>query len=350
MAVDAPRDFDPYRVLKALVEVTAPHLGASFLNVLAEQLARLFGAEVAFVAQTAGVGEGQVRIVASWPTGAAGRVFALQGTPCELVYARREVVAIGAGVSCDFPMEWDKGFEAYLGVPLHDRAGGCIGHIAVFGRQARRFDPMIDEIARLFGRRAEAEAERLLLESERERLMTELAEANIRLLREATTDSLTGLCNRRHFIARCEEELARGRRTDAPLSLILIDLDDFKAINDCFGHPAGDQALLAVSTALQEECRQGIDLPGRIGGEEFAVLCAATPCEGARVVAERLRRAIGQRRVLVEGRTVALSASLGVAEQVDTDTWESLFRRADTALYAAKADGKNRVVAAGLLS
>jgi diguanylate cyclase (GGDEF)-like protein len=166
--------------------------------------------------------------------------------------------------------------------------------------------------------------------------------------RQAVTDELTGLVNRRRFMAALEHEIARTSRLLAP-SLILADLDDFKLVNDRFGHPVGDALLQAFARALEQHVRD-VDIAARLGGEEFAVLLPETDLEGAAAVARRLRRSLSRVPLIVRGGVeITATASLGVAQLVEDEEADSLLRRADAALYRAKADGKNRVVLADVI-
>jgi diguanylate cyclase (GGDEF)-like protein len=164
----------------------------------------------------------------------------------------------------------------------------------------------------------------------------------------ATTDALTGLANRRHFDARLGEELARAARHGGSLSLLLMDVDGLKVLNDRGGHEAGDEALRAVGEALQETCRR-IDLPARVGGDEFAVLAPMTTAEQAVELANRIRQTLASLPGSRPGRRPSPTISIGVA---DTDKKtparpEDLYAAADRALYAAKAAGRDRVIRAG---
>ncbi|HYD30982.1 MAG TPA: diguanylate cyclase, partial [Azospirillaceae bacterium] len=173
----------------------------------------------------------------------------------------------------------------------------------------------------------------------------ELAEANGKLERLATLDPLTGISNRRHFMDRAMAELQRARRQGHPVSLLLIDLDHFKRINDTGGHAAGDAVLRAVVERIGTTLRT-TDTLARYGGEEFVVLLPEANCETARATAERIRLAIAATPVAFEQGAVHVTASIGVAEWRDgPDTLETALRQADAALYQAKADGRDRVVA-----
>jgi len=167
-----------------------------------------------------------------------------------------------------------------------------------------------------------------------------------RLQREASTDSLTGLNNRREFESGMVREMERARRMKVPLSLAVIDIDFFKRINDTHGHDAGDAVLQRVAATLQASIRKS-DLLARIGGEEFALVMLGTQPPGAWVVLERLRTAVGELHVEAGGGIVRCTVSIGMTDRVDADVdWAMLYKRADQALYAAKESGRNRVVEA----
>ncbi len=173
----------------------------------------------------------------------------------------------------------------------------------------------------------------------------DLRAANERLERLAMTDPLTGCANRRHFMQRAAETVALATRHGTPLSLAVLDLDDFKQVNDTHGHPAGDAVLVMAGRLLAEHMR-ATDLVGRVGGEEFALLMPHTDAAGAMLLAGRLCAALQASRVTAETGQMAVTASIGVAELHPDDDLDRLYARADTALYAAKQGGRNRVVLA----
>jgi diguanylate cyclase (GGDEF)-like protein len=165
-----------------------------------------------------------------------------------------------------------------------------------------------------------------------------------RLRREASTDALTGLHNRREFEAGMVREMERARRMSVPLSLAIIDIDFFKRINDRYGHDAGDAVLREVAQCLQSHIRKS-DLLARIGGEEFALVMLGTQPPGAWVVLERLRLAVAALRMPAAAEVVTCTISMGVTDRLETDLdWPMLYKRADLALYAAKEAGRNRVM------
>jgi diguanylate cyclase (GGDEF)-like protein len=161
--------------------------------------------------------------------------------------------------------------------------------------------------------------------------------------RQAVTDDLTGLANRRQFLVQLDSEIARSRRSGSPLGIVLADLDDFKRVNDTYGHQAGDVALRSFAEILTTMARD-VDLAVRLGGEEFAMLLPDTDLAGAAQLAERLRLALES---TVTGRPPAqfrLTASFGVSSFPAAAAAEDLLTDADRRLYDAKRTGKNRVV------
>jgi diguanylate cyclase (GGDEF)-like protein len=163
--------------------------------------------------------------------------------------------------------------------------------------------------------------------------------------RQAVTDELTGLSNVRELHSVLDREIERSRRFRSPLGLVMLDIDDFKLVNDRFGHQQGDEVLAAVASVLREHSRD-IDEPARYGGEELAVVLPQTDAEGAAQLAERMREAVdGMRVAPVAGNGhLKITASFGVASIPDSAAdKESLIAAADAALYRAKRAGKNRV-------
>lgn len=162
------------------------------------------------------------------------------------------------------------------------------------------------------------------------------------LLRLATTDSLTGAFSRRHYLEMTERELKRARRYQHPVSLLLLDIDHFKRINDTYGHAKGDHVLRVFAAHCRGALRAH-DFLGRLGGEEFAVTLPQTDVAGALEIAERLRQTFTEQAIPDPRGMLTFTVSIGVVECLPQDDVETALQRADTALYRAKSRGRNRV-------
>ncbi|MGI8631186.1 MAG: diguanylate cyclase [Solirubrobacterales bacterium] len=220
--------------------------------------------------------------------------------------------------------------------PAGRAAGGAPGTVAIL-----RSRPFRDTDRELFGYLLSQAAVSL-----------ENAALHELVARQAITDQLTGLANKRQFDERLEQEVGRSRRFGHPLALMMLDLDDFKAINDTYGHRQGDEVLRTLASVLGEGTRE-VDEAARIGGEEFAVVMPETDEPGAHLLAERVRQALAAEHVpLVDGEgTMEVTASVGVAAMpVSAVDSPGLVAAADAALYEAKRQGKNRSLTAGSLA
>ena len=170
-----------------------------------------------------------------------------------------------------------------------------------------------------------------------------LAADQIELRRVATKDRLTGVLTRLGFDVELVREIKRHKRSGKALSLIAVDLDKFKSINDKNGHLVGDTVLRSITKCIQEGLRPS-DIVGRIGGDEFVVAVPETNLAGARIVAERIRRNISAFTIYKDESEISLSASFGLAEYLRDDlSWIDIFARADAALYEAKRHGGDHI-------
>jgi diguanylate cyclase (GGDEF)-like protein len=159
----------------------------------------------------------------------------------------------------------------------------------------------------------------------------------------AVTDTLSGVLNRRGLFDRGEHEVNRAQRFSTPLAAIMLDIDHFKHINDTYSHAVGDEVLRTLARVCQANLRS-VDLIGRYGGEEFAILLPDTDTDAARRVAERLRQAVAETPVIIPKGMVSFTVSLGVASLVDGNTTLAvLLDQADSAMYFAKRSGRNQV-------
>ena len=163
-----------------------------------------------------------------------------------------------------------------------------------------------------------------------------------KVLQYATLDALTNLNNRRQFEVRLKQEIAITKRQKNPLCAMMVDIDFFKKVNDTYGHASGDAVLRTVASIIKEHLRES-DIPSRYGGEEFAVLLPYTHIEEAKIVGERLRKAVETTPIPIDKKNINVTISMGLAEFSPQETGEDLFKRADSALYEAKESGRNRV-------
>ncbi len=173
--------------------------------------------------------------------------------------------------------------------------------------------------------------------------VTELATYEQKLVEMNTKDALTGIYNRRYLESRLQEEFERHRRHSHPLSLIMIDIDFFKKVNDNYGHQCGDVVLQAVAEKTAAVIRK-TDFVARYGGEEFCCLLPETAVDAAEIIAENIRTHIEQIENIFEGNCIKVTISLGISGLAAEDSPETLLKRADDALYQAKHSGRNRFI------
>lgn len=354
---------DSYQILKELLQKTAPLTGNAFFDTANALLCSLLHADFSFIACLQPDSTTTVDVLAAqkdkkeidrWS-------FDLEGTPCSLIYSDEADIKwagfhVGGAVSVAqevwqrFDATRGTSYQAFVGTPLRDVEQKMIGHLALFFEQ-----PLTDhadraqivELAELFSIKVQAELNRTLAEQARTRTLEELETANLRLLNETITDHLTQLYNRRYFSQRMQEAFGRLKRNEGHYALMILDVDHFKAINDRFGHEAGDIALRHVARILGQNCRAKVELLFRIGGEEFAILSQGqqTPLS-LQQFGERINAAFRASPVEgIDGLTVTVSAGGAFPESSDT-TWSALFRRADAAMYKAKKSGRDCTIIA----
>lgn len=302
-------------------------------GLVAEEAGRLLRADAGVVIRFDGPRTG--RVVGRWAEeavpeldlvdldgdGAVSRVAAT-GRPAR--------VSDYAGVAGTLPEEL-RGRAYRSGAAAPVRVGGALwGTVAVAHHRA--------------GAVSQAAERRLARFAELVAMALSNAETHAALTEAATTDHLTGLPNRRAFEERLAAEVARSRRSFAPLALVILDLDRFKRVNDDLGHPAGDRVLVEVARRLAAVARAG-ETVARLGGEEFGWILPATGADGARAAAERARHAVGGTPVPGVGRAVTISA--GVRELGPDDGAAGLVAGADAALYRAKRQGRDRTAVDG---
>jgi len=341
------------RCLKRLHEITSDH----DLSV-DEKIARIltlgterFGAPIAIISQIRG---GKYTVVNALTPGGEvepGQSFNLQDTYCVHVLAAAAPVGfnhVGKSEISDHQCYAKFGLETYIGAPLV-ADGQRFGTLS-FSSPAPRTRPFTEgelELTRLFAKWIGLEIQ---LEQQTAALKAEIEarkRAESRLRHLATTDELTNVSNRRHFLELSEPEFARARRYDHPLSVIMLDADHFKIINDSYGHHIGDQILRELCRECRGLLREN-DVIGRIGGEEFAIMLPETGTLEARRVAERMREALAAIEIPLDTGSLKFTVSMGIAalDRKDLD-FSGIMKRADQALYEAKGAGRNRSVTFG---
>ncbi len=211
----------------------------------------------------------------------------------------------------------------YIGIPLKMRDGFTIGTLCAIDRRPRHLSA--DEVDILCD-------------------LARMAVDEIELRQIATTDALTDALTRRGFDIEINREFSRAKRSRHDLSLIAVDIDHFKAVNDRYGHAAGDIVLRSVVTLIKNELRSA-DFVARLGGEEFVIVLPETGMEGAIVLAERIRKLIAGHVTMTQTDPIHVTASFGISNRAAADdNWDVTLERADAALYEAKRSGRNKCV------
>jgi len=214
---------------------------------------------------------------------------------------------------------------------------------SVVERAIRENNPLASEVEKFFKRQAKLVRRFDKIVALSDSYQLQLREFNLRLELMAHTDPLTGVNNRGYFMELLNVELSRAIRHQRVLSVLLLDLDHFKSVNDTHGHAAGDEALRSVTRVIQASGLRKTDFFGRIGGEEFAIVLPETGLKSAAEVAERVRANLENAEIPVPGARLRVTASIGVSQCQAGDTEDSLLQRADHAMYLAKNGGRNRV-------
>ena len=265
----------------------------------------------------------------------AKRGLEVTETPRDVSFCSHAIQSYGPTVVADVTLDprfadnpmvtGEPHIRSYVGVPLTTTDGYNIGSLCAIDTRPRSFSKRQVAILANFAK---------------------LVVDDLELREIASIDPLTGAMSRRSWMDVANKEVARAKRYGGPLSLIVLDVDRFKSINDTHGHPVGDRMLKALSTTIVDMLRIS-DSFGRLGGEEFAILLPETPTLAARNLAERCRLAVAEIRLPLDRGTLRATSSFGIASfRAGIDTLDAWVQRADRALYQAKRDGRNRCVLA----
>ena len=326
-------NIDPYNALKSLLEVTSPHLGESFLKIVCHELQKLFHADLVLITEALDCNPTtKVKILfATNPS--LPDSFELEGTPCKLVYGDK-IIQITKGVNLKFEKSKQTGFQSFYGIPLHNSNNKCIGHIAIFSNKVRSIPNYIEDISLIFAGRIEVEYERNILENENKKIHKELKQLVI-------TDPLTKIHNRRHFNKIAKKTLSKVKKGKSIATLCYLDIDNFKGINDKFGHNKGDEVLIYLTKLFKKNIRQGIDSLFRVGGEEFAIISIKSSIEDSYKHVSRIQKQLQEDDK--NELNITLSIGLELFKKND-NSFDDVYKRADIKMYEAKNSGKNCIV------
>ncbi|KAB7887540.1 GGDEF domain-containing protein [Poseidonibacter ostreae] len=327
-------NIDPYKTLKSIIQVTSSCLGEEYLKIICDELKVLFNANLVFITEAIDSNPTtKVKILYS-TNSESPENFLLEDTPCKLIYDNK-IIQITKSVNIDFPKAQDTTFESFYGIPINNKKNECIGHLAIFSEKIRKLPKEIEDIALIFSKRIELEYQRIILENENKKMIRKLLELS-------EIDPLTNLYNRRFFCEKCNQVFIQSKRNFNKASLIFLDLDDFKEINDKYGHAKGDYVLKEVGTILKQTCRKDVDFISRIGGEEFGIICLNSPIHSSLQLAKRI---MANTNDFFKNEKYNVTYSIGI-EEFDSsyDSWEDIYNLADKKMYKAKASGKNKII------
>jgi len=323
-------NIDPYKALKSILEVTSPHLGESFLQITCHELKKLFQADLVFITEAINCNPTTKVKILYGTNENLPNFFDVEGTPCKLVYGNK-IIQINKGVNLKFEKEKNTGFESFYGIPIHDTNDFCIGHIAIFSKKPRLIPCHIEDIALIFARRIETEYQRDILEKENIKIHKELNQMII-------TDDLTGLFNRRHFHEVSEDILKQTQNNLIKATLSYLDIDDFKKINDSYGHDKGDKVLKYLATVLKQNCKNDKSFVFRIGGEEFAIINIDDTLDDTVQYITKVQNNL--KNDSNNDLNITISIGIDCFKSIDCSV-DDIYKRADKKMYVAKKSGKN---------
>ena len=325
-------DINPYKTLKALVEVTTSQIGKSFLKVVCKELKELLLADLVFISKPSK--NNNVLKILSSTSSLIPDKFKLSNSPCKLIYDNK-IRKKRLNINKCFEGSIGEDFKSFYAIPLTNIRDKCVGHIVIFFKNKRVIKKDLEDIILLFAKRIEVEYSRELLEKENRKIHKKLKRLSI-------TDSLTRLYNRRYFEIFANDILNQVKRLDVNATLSFIDIDDFKKINDAYGHKIGDKVLIYLSHILLDNARKGIEHVFRVGGEEFAILSINTTKTESITYFHRVNETLKQKPFNEE---IALTLSIGIDEFLKSDeSIDDAYKRADDKMYKAKTEGKDSII------
>lgn len=333
--MDSQFRFDPYEALKSILEITSYHTGDEFIAHTAIEIKKLFQADLVYITKAIDFNPTtKVKVIYS-TNNKIPEIIDLNGIPGKFVFENK-IIKIKEHVKYNFLDLLDEKFESFYGIPITNGKNSCIGHIAIYSKEIRELPKELDDIALIYSRKIERETRRLELEIENQRIRKQLEDL-------AITDTLTSLYNRRYFGKVCSDIFAQVKRDSTQATLSYIDIDNFKSINDRFGHEGGDFVLKYFANILIEESRKGLDYIFRLGGEEFCIISLNTPLQHSFEHLTRIMRKTKDKFASTKFENITLS--IGVVEfDKKFDSYEEIINLADKKMYTAKKAGKNTIV------
>ncbi|CAM3431711.1 GGDEF domain-containing protein [Arcobacter aquimarinus] len=333
--MDKQFKFNPYEALKSILEITSYHTGDEFIEHTAIEIKKLFQADLVYITKAIDFNPTtQVEVIYS-TNNKIPKIIDLNGIPGKFVFDNK-IIKIKEHVKYNFLDLLEEKFESFYGIPITDMKQNCIGHIAIYSCKIRELPSELDDIALIYSRKIERELRRVALENENLLIRKQLEELTI-------TDTLTNLYNRRYFGKVCANVFAQIKRDFLQATLAYIDIDNFKSINDKFGHDGGDYVLKYFADILLEESRKGVDFIFRLGGEEFCIISINTPLNYATEYLERIMKITSDKFSKTKFGEITLSVGL-VEFDKNLDSYEEILNLADKKMYTAKNKGKNSIV------
>lgn len=333
--MDSQFRFDPYEALKSILEITSYHTGDEFIAHTAIEIKKLFQADLVYITKAIDFNPTtKVKVIYS-TNNKIPEIIDLNGIPGKFVFENK-IIKIKEHVKYNFLDLLDEKYESFYGIPITNGKNSCVGHIAIYSKEIRELPKELDDIALIYSRKIERETRRLELEIENQRIRKQLEDL-------AITDTLTSLYNRRYFGKVCSDIFAQVKRDSTQATLSYIDIDNFKSINDRFGHEGGDFVLKYFANILIEESRKGLDYIFRLGGEEFCIISLNTPLQHSFEHLTRIMRKTKDKFASTKFENITLS--IGVVEfDKKFDSYEEIINLADKKMYTAKKAGKNTIV------
>ena len=327
--------FNPYEALKSILEITSYHTGDEFIEHTAIEIKKLFQADLVYITKAIDFNPTtKVKILYS-TNDKVPNIIDLNGIPGKFVFDNK-IIKIKEHVKYNFLDLLDEKFESFYGIPITDGKDICVGHIAIYSKLVRELPEEINDIALIYSRKIERETRRIELEKENQIIRNQLQELTI-------TDTLTSLYNRRYFAKVCSTIFAQVNRDSIKATLAYIDIDNFKSINDKFGHEGGDEVLKYFAEILLEHTRKGIDFVFRLGGEEFCVISIDNSLESANEHMNRIMNITLNK--FSSTRFGKITLSIGIVEfDKKFTSYDEILSLADKKMYEAKKSGKNTIV------